>query len=57
MICEGCIEGADESRNDFDEGQVYYLAHPDNCGCPCQHRQPQQWEKQFSTPQPKDSDV
>lgn len=52
MICKECIEGADESRKDFDSGVVYFLAHPDNCGCPCQHMQPEQWEEQFSTEQP-----
>lgn len=52
VICTKCAELADINRFDFDGGDTTFWAHPENCGCYCQHRPPQEWEAQFSVEQP-----
>ncbi len=54
MICEECAFAADQNRIDFNAipWTNTYWVHPDDCGCPCQHELPRQWEKTFSTEQP-----
>lgn len=56
-LCNECTEVAAENRKFFDttpadELDYVLYAHPENCGCPCMHKDPQQWEKQFSVEQP-----
>ncbi len=54
MICSKCAEAADQNRLHNDNGAYKWTIgnHPENCGCTCQHKMPEQWEKQFSVEQP-----
>lgn len=58
MICKKCRKAAKKNRKIFTEhGWVPRCCpmkpHPENCGCPCQHRVPTQWEDMFSVERPK----
>lgn len=52
MICHLCLIVAEANRELFDAGEELEWDHPENCGCPCMHKDPEQWAKQFSTPPP-----
>ena len=51
-ICHDCAVTANENRLKFDNGNIPPASHPTDCGCPCQHRKAEQWEKQFSVDRP-----
>lgn len=40
MICDLCKKAAEEPADETGTGNV----HPQNCGCPCQHRSPGAWK-------------
>lgn len=51
MICKHCARAGDLNRGRFETGggDRDMFPHPENCGCPCMHKMPKQWEKMFST--------
>jgi len=52
-ICEHCSEAAEYNRTAFDFGAKTFQKHPKNCGCPCMHKDPTQWEDMFSVSRPE----
>lgn len=61
MVCEECMEVAEQNRalyDEFDEDRnldnldQFLWEHPD-CGCACQHMFPAEWQKMFSVERPK----
>lgn len=50
MICDGCAKVALQNSKVVEEAEKHgtknlILAdHPENCGCPCQHRFPGSWK-------------
>lgn len=51
MICKACAWAGDTNREIYESGKNNGIVagHPKNCGCPCMHKMPKQWEKMFST--------
>lgn len=43
---------AEGNRLAFDQRESLPFKHPENCECTCEHRDPEQWQKQFSVEQP-----
>ncbi len=62
MICKQCAEVGATNRIRYEmsihpDAEVLawdttLVEHPQNCGCPCMHKTPTQWEDMFSVPQP-----
>jgi hypothetical protein len=49
MICKECIDAATrnaEIKANVEEGQpqIHWADHPENCGCPCQHKPVGSWK-------------
>jgi len=51
MICDDCRYAGDDSRWNFNQGYPP-VSHPKDCGCPCMHKMPTQWEDMFSVKEP-----
>jgi hypothetical protein len=58
MICRMCANVAEVNRIILDEatGSESFWIHPDDCGCPCMHKNPRQWEDMFSVERPNSAD-
>jgi hypothetical protein len=53
MICKECIDAATrnaEIKANVEEGQpqIHWADHPENCGCPCQHKPVGSWKGEKS---------
>lgn len=50
MICDPCIKAATvnakvvAAADEHGSKNVILVDHPENCGCPCQHRAPGSWK-------------